>query len=242
MESARRGAPAYPARRAYPGRLIAVEGIDGSGKSTQVRLLLQWLLAGGHPAFLTAWNSSPLVHPALRRAKKAQALTPEVFSLMHAADLADRLDREVLPRLQAGFTILADRWVCTALARDGARGLPSRWVRRVYAFAPRPTLSLYFRVPVEEATARILAARARLKYYEAGLDLGLAADPATSFGLFQRRVAERYERLIRPERLVVVDGRGPIPVQQEHVRALVRAALAAPDGGAPAAAPGAARD
>jgi dTMP kinase len=228
----RRVTPGYPARRTYPGRLVAVEGVDGSGKSTQVRLLLQWLQAGGHPAFLTAWNSSPLVHPSLRRAKRAEALVPEVFCLMHAADLADRLDREVLPRLEAGFTVLADRWVCTALARDGARGLPARWVRQVYAFAPRPTLTLYFRVPVEEASARILAARQRLKYYEAGLDLGLAADPATSFLLFQRRVADRYERLVRRERLVVVDARDPIPVQQERVRALVGEVLAAPAGAA----------
>lgn len=221
----RPGAPAYPARRTYPGRLIAVEGIDGCGKSTQIRLLLQWLLAAGQPAYLTTWNSSALVHDALRSAKRDRTLTPAVFSLMHAADLADRLEREVVPRLRAGHIVLADRWVCTAFARDGARGLPDRWLRTVYAFAPRPAVAVYFRVPVEEAASRIFAARPKLKYYEAGLDLGLAQEAAASFDLFQRRVADRYESLVRRERLHVLDACEPVAVQQQRFRSLVRDVL-----------------
>lgn len=218
--------PSYPAPWSrYPGRLIAVEGIDGSGKSTQVRLLLQWLQARGYAAQLTTWNSAPLVHGALRRAKQVHGLTPATFSLMHAADLADRWERDVLPRLRAGYVVLADRWVCTALARDTARGCTDDWVRRVYAFAPRPHLSVYFRVPVDVAVRRIVASRPALKYYEAGLDLGLAVEPAVSFGLFQQRVSDAYEALIAPECLDVIDARQPVTAQQTRLRALVQRAL-----------------
>ncbi len=217
--------PAYPARFRHAGRLIAVEGIDGSGKSTQIRLLHQWLLAAGYPVHLTAWNSSPVVHGALRRGKRDQSLTPRTFSLMHAADLADRLEREILPRLRAGHIVLCDRWVCTALARDGARGLDPEWIRAVYAFAPRPRLTVYFRVPVQVAVQRILTGRPTLKHYEAGLDLGLAAEPETSFRLFQQRVLDRYESLTAPEGLSVIDALQPIALQQLRLRALVERAL-----------------
>lgn len=224
--AASRAQPLYPARPRFPGRLIAVEGIDGSGKSTQIRLLMQWLQSAGHPVHLTNWNSSPVVHGALRGAKRARALVPTTFCLMHAADLADRLERDIVPRLRAGGIVLADRWVCTALARDAARGLDPEWIRGVYAFAPRPRLTVYFRVPVEVALARLIASRAELKYHEAGLDLGLAPDAPTSFRLFQQRVVDRYEALVREERLAVVDAREPVAVQQLRLRELVGRALA----------------
>lgn len=217
----------YPARGRFPGRLIAVEGIDGSGKSTQVRLLLRWLEAAGLPVYLTTWNSSPIIHRALRRAKRDHTLLPATFSLMHAADLADRLEREILPRLRAGQVVLADRWAMTAFARDGARGCDPGWLRRVYAFAPRPHLTAYFRVPVDAAMARILAGRPAIRFYEAGLDLGLDTDPAASFRLFQQRVAERYEALVRSERMRAMDGLLPVAQQQMALRTLVARVLAA---------------
>jgi len=226
LSAAHPAAPrAYPARSRFRGRLIAVEGVDGSGKSTQIRLLLEWLRAAGHEVHLTAWNSSPLVHAALRDAKRARSLTPRTFCLMHAADLADRLEREIVPRLRAGHLVLADRWVCTALARDQAREVDPAWIRAVYAFAPRPRLGVYFRVPVDVAAGRILASRPELKYYEAGLDLDLAADPSASFRLFQQRVAHHYDRLVRSERLAVIDGMESVGAQQVRLRTLVAAAL-----------------
>ncbi len=218
-------APVYPASARYRGRLIAVEGIDGSGKSTQLRLLLRWLQAAGLPVHLTAWNSSPVVHEATRRAKRERSLQPLTFSLMHAADLADRLEREILPRLRAGHIVLADRWAATAFARDAARGCDPEWLRRLYAFAPRPHLAVYFRVPPDVAVARIQGGRPELRYYEAGMDLGLSPEPAESFRIFQRRVAEHYESLAAPERLRTIDGLGPVAVQQEAFRHLVRRTL-----------------
>lgn len=213
--------PSYPRPARYPGRLIVVEGIDGSGKSTQLRLLMQWLQARGHPVYLTAWNSSTLVHRTLKRAKRNMALTPTTFSLLHAADLAVRLERDILPRLRAGQVVLADRWVPTAFARDQARSLDAQWLRQAYAFAPKPHLAVYFRVPVDEAVSRILAGRHRLRYYEAGSDLQLDPDPQVSFRMFQRRVQLHYEAMVQAGELAVLDGLAPVAVQQAELRHLL---------------------
>ena len=115
-----------------PGKLFIVEGIDGSGKSTQLDLLHKWLVSEGHLVVFTEWNSSPLVRKTTARGKKEQLLTPLTFSLIHAADLADRMERQVIPALKAGAIVLADRYIYTAFARDGARGLNPKWVRKLY--------------------------------------------------------------------------------------------------------------
>ncbi|MGH8013706.1 MAG: dTMP kinase, partial [Candidatus Binataceae bacterium] len=156
----------------YPGRLIAVEGIDGSGKSTQLMLLDRWLRTRGYPVHFTEWNSSRLVRRAMRRGKKKNLLTPTTFSLLHAVDFADRMTYQILPPLKAGMIVLADRYVYTAFARDVARGVHPEYVRAVYNFALRPDLTLYFRVPIEISLERLLAGRAKLKYHEAGMDVG----------------------------------------------------------------------
>src|SRR5215510_4228779 len=189
----------------YPGKLIVVEGIDGSGKSTQLTLLYRWLLSRGYKAFFTEWNSSVLVRRSMRRGKKKDLLTPTTFSLLHAVDFADRLTYQIVPPLKAGMIVCADRYVYTAFTRDVARGVHRDWVRGVYSFAPRPDLALYFRVPIEISLARLLAGRTRLKYHEAGMDVGLASDPVESFRLFQSRVLDIYDRLSEQFGLKVVD-------------------------------------
>jgi dTMP kinase len=123
-------------------------------------------------------------------------LTPLTFSLIHAADLADRVEREVLPALKAGAIVLADRYIYTAFARDGARGIDAAWVRRVYSFAIRPTVAFYFDVPLDEALRRIMVGRPQLKWYEAGMDLGLSPDPYESFRLFQKRILSQYAQMV----------------------------------------------
>jgi dTMP kinase len=206
----------------YPGKLIVVEGIDGSGKSTQLSLLHRWLLSQGVKAFFTEWNSSQLVRRSMRRGKRKDMLTPTTFSLLHAVDFADRLTYKIIPPLKAGMVVLADRYVYTAFARDVARGVHPDWVRAVYRFAPRPDLALYFRVPIEVSLDRLLTGRAKLKYHEAGMDLGLSRDPAESFRLFQSRVLEGYDRLVSEFDLRVVDASGDIHAQQLTVRRMMR--------------------
>ena len=149
----------------YPGKLIVVEGIDGSGKSTQLNLLHRWLVSQGYKVFFTEWNSSALVRRAMRRGKKKDLLTPTTFSLLHALDFADRLNYKIVPPLKAGMIVLADRYAYTAFTRDVARGVHPEWVRAVYSFAPRPDLAFYFRVPIDVALARLLGGRAKLKYH-----------------------------------------------------------------------------
>jgi dTMP kinase len=209
----------------YPGKLIIVEGIDGSGKSTQLTLLHRWLLSRGVKAFFTEWNSSLLVRRSMRRGKKKDLLTPTTFSLLHAVDFADRLTYKIIPPLKAGMVVLADRYVYTAFARDTARGVHPDWVRNVYRFAPRPDLSLYFRVPIEVSLDRLLTGRAKLKYHEAGMDMGLSHDPAESFRLFQSRVLEVYDQLVQENDLRVVDATGDIHSQQLLVRRMARQVL-----------------
>ncbi|HVA84315.1 MAG TPA: thymidylate kinase [Candidatus Binataceae bacterium] len=202
----------------YPGRLIAVEGIDGSGKSTQLKLLERWLRARGYPVHFTEWNSSRLVRNSMRRGKRRNLLTPSTFSLLHAVDFADRFIYQILPPLRAGMIVLADRYVYTAFARDVARGVHPDWVRGVYRFAPRPDLTFFFRVPIDVSLERLLAGRAKLKYYEAGMDLGLSTDLVESFRLFQGRVLEIYDQLAQEFDLRVVDASHDIAGQQKVVR------------------------
>jgi dTMP kinase len=209
----------------HPGRLVTVEGIDGSGKSTQLLLLDRWLTARGYPVRFTEWNSSRLVRRAMRRGKKKDLLTPTTFSLLHAVDFADRLTYQIVPSLKAGMIVLADRYVYTAFSRDVARGVHPAWVRALYGFAPRPDLALYFRVPIDVSLERLLGGRAKLKYHEAGMDLGLARDPVESFRLFQSRVLDIYDQLTREFDLRVVDATGDIPTQQRVVRRLVQEVL-----------------
>jgi dTMP kinase len=209
----------------YPGKLIVVEGIDGSGKSTQLALLHRWLVSQGHKVFFTEWNSSVLVRRSMKRGKKKDLLTPTTFSLLHAVDFADRLTYNIIPPLKAGMIVLADRYVFTAFSRDVARGVDPQWVRAVYRFALRPDLSMYFRVPIDVALDRLLIGRAKLKYHEAGMDVGLSRDPKESFRIFQSRVLELYDETVREFDLRVINAVGNIDQQQMQVRRLTRRVL-----------------
>lgn len=209
----------------YPGRLITVEGIDGSGKSTQLMLLHRWLTEQGCRVHFTEWNSSRLVRRSMKRGKKKDLLTPTTFSLLHAVDFADRLTYHIMPPLKAGMIVLADRYVYTAFGRDVARGVHPEWVRALYSFAPRPDLTLYFRVPIDVSLERLLSGRAKLKYHEAGMDVGLAPDPVDSFRLFQGRVLSIYDQLTEEFGLQVIDATGDIPSQQKVFRRLVKSML-----------------
>jgi dTMP kinase len=201
-----------------PGCLVAVEGLDGSGKSTQLYLLHRWLQGLGCKVFLSEWNSSELVKGATRRGKKRQLLTPTTFSLVHATDFADRYERQIHPMLQAGYIVLCDRYLFTAYARDAVRGCERGWLRRLYGFARLPDLTFYFRLPLETALDRILRGRPQLKYFEAGLDLGLTTDIRESFRLFQGRIMEQYEKLAEEFDFQVLDAGGEVHEQQTQVR------------------------
>jgi dTMP kinase len=143
------------------------------------------------------------------------------FSLLHATDFADRLLYKIIPPLKAGMIVLADRYTYTAFARDATRGVDRQWVRELYSFSVRPDLALYFRVPIDVSLDRLLARRVKLKYYEAGMDMGWSANPAESFRIFQGKVLDEYDQLVDEFGMQVVDAAGSIMAQQRIVRRLV---------------------
>ena len=209
----------------HKGKLIVVEGIDGSGKSTQISLLSHWLRSQGYAVTFSEWNSSPLVRQATRRGKRKEMFTPTTFSLIHATDFADRLESYILPLVKAGAIVCADRYAYTAFARDVARGVDRNWVRNLYRFALRPNLSFYFRVPLDVALGRILGGRDAIKYYEAGMDLALSRDVEESFRIFQGRILDEYEAMISEMGFHVIDATLSIEEQQRQMRHIVMDAL-----------------
>ena len=205
----------------YRGKLIVVEGIDGSGKSTQISLLSHWLRSQGYAVTFSEWNSSPLVRQTTRRGKRKEMFTPTTFSLLHATDFADRLESYIIPLLKAGAIVSADRYAYTAFARDVARGVGRRWVRNLYRFAINPSLAFYFRVPLDVALGRILGGRDALKYYEAGMDLALARDVEESFRIFQGRILDEYEAMAQEVGFHIIDATQSIEAQQMRMREIV---------------------
>lgn len=209
----------------YEGKLIAVEGLDGSGKSTQLYLLKKWLELQNLKVFFTEWNSSVVVKSATSKAKKRQLLTPTTFSLIHATDFADRYERQILPLLKGGYLVLADRYVYTAYVRDVTRGCDMDWVRNLYDFAIKPDMTFYFNVPLEVALDRILSNRPKLKYFEAGMDMGLSSDLYESFRLFQGRIHQAYGSLSDELNFNVIDATQTIEHQQQLLRRVVSEAI-----------------
>ncbi|MBW8862491.1 MAG: thymidylate kinase, partial [Acidobacteria bacterium] len=156
-----------------------------------------------------------------KTAKKKNALTPMTFSLLHATDFDDRLLYKIIPPLKAGMIVLADRYAYTAFARDATRGVDRQWVRELYGFAVRPDLSLYFRVPIDVSVDRLLARRVKLKFYEAGMDMGWSSNPIESFRTFQGKVLDEYDQLVNEFGLEVIDAAGSITDQQRLVRNVI---------------------
>lgn len=214
----------------FKGKLIVVEGIDGSGKSTQIDLLHKWLQSQGKSVYFSEWNSSVLVRSTTKFGKRERMFTPTTFSLIQATDFADRWENFILPLLKAGVIVLADRYAFTGFARDVARGVDANWVRNLYSFAFQPDLVFYFQVPLETAVERILSSRAKIKYYEAGMDLGLSDRKSTSFRIFQQRILDNYESMIAEFNFQVINASQSVQKQQKQIRQIVNTLLAGWEG------------
>ena len=208
----------------FKGALICTADIDGSGKSTHIDLLYDWLKSKNADVILTRWNSSDLIANTTKKAKKKNMLSPRTFSLLHAVDFADRLEKVIIPALKAGFIVLADRYVYTAFARDVARDVDSIWVRNMYSFAIKPDLTVYFDVSAKVSLDRICSTR-QPKYYEAGMDLKLSNNPYKSSVLFQNRVIQEYKNMIVEFGLIQLDANDTIHSRQQYFRKLVMEVL-----------------
>lgn len=203
------------------GVLIAFEGPDGSGKTTQRKLFKSWLESEGHDVVTTKWNSSPLVKPLVKARKAARALSPEEFSLLHAADFRYRLENDILPALWAGKTVIADRYLFTALARDAARGLDLHWLLEAYSPLFWPDIVYYFSVSPETSGRRIAAERLP-NFYEAGQDITGIEDPLESYQQFISKVVRQYEYLALIFQFITVDAEQAIYHQHSKIRTLFK--------------------
>jgi dTMP kinase len=209
------------------GLLIAFEGPDGSGKTTQRKLLKRWLESQDHEVVSTRWASSALVKPMLKVRKKIRTLSVEEYSLLHAVDFRHRVETSILPALWSGKTVLADRYLFTALARDAARGLDLDWLLHAYSPLLWPDLVIYFSMTAEDSRRRIASTRAP-RFYEAGQDVTGIEDPLASYGRFIDRVVTEYNNLSVVFQFVTVDAGEAVYRQHTRVRELVEKAVRRP--------------
>jgi dTMP kinase len=199
------------------GSLIVIEGTDGVGRSTQIEQLIPWLEVQGYAVANTGWTRSPLLSETINEAKAGHELTVTTFSLLYAADFADRLENEIIPALRAGFIVVCDRYMYTAFARDAAMGADREWTRELFGFALVPDLVLYLRIDVENLIPRVLEGKG-MDYWESGMHLALGSDIFDSFQRYQSRLIREYNRLAREFRFLSVDARQPIDHIQGELR------------------------
>jgi dTMP kinase len=214
----------YVSLDGYPGKIIAIEGTDGVGRSTQIRLLREWLEVKGYGVIETGWTRSTLMQPTIDLAKASNTLNKLTFVLLYATDFADRLEKEIIPALKAGFIVLSDRYIFTALARAGVRGVDRAWLRELYGFAIKPDQVFYLKVDVDTLVRRVLEARG-LDFWESGMDMKLADDIYDSFRTYQRALLREYASMADEFGFRVLDSRRPVDDIQRDLRTQVEAFL-----------------
>jgi len=217
----------------YPGRIIALEGTDGVGRSTQIRLLREWLEVQGYGVIETGWTRSELMQPTIDLAKASNTLNKLTFQLLYATDFADRLEKEIIPALKAGFIVLSDRYIYTAMARAGVRGVDRTWIRSLYGFAIVPHLVFYLRIDEKTLIRRVLQSRG-MDYWESGMDMKLGDDIYESFRAYQRSLLKEYSSMADEYNFRVLDARRKIDVIQDELRRQIGSFLAEGDAAAKA--------
>jgi dTMP kinase len=218
-----RGVPYLPMDD-YPGKLIAVEGTDGVGRSIQIQLLREWLEVRGYGVIETGWTRSQLMQPTIELAKSSNTLNKLTFVLLYATDFADRLEKEIIPALKAGFIVLSDRYIFTALARAGVRGVDRQWLRNLYGFAIAPHMVFYLNVDVKTLIGRVLESGG-MDYWESGMDLKHGDDIYDSFRTYQNRLLKEYQSMADEFHFRVLDARRSVDRIQDELRKQVGAFL-----------------
>jgi dTMP kinase len=224
-----RGLP-YLHVEGYPGKIIAIEGTDGVGRSTQISLLREWLEVQGYGVIETGWTRSELMQPTIDLAKSSNTLNKLTFVLLYATDFADRLEKEIAPALKAGFVVLADRYIFTALARAAVRNVDRAWLRSLYGFAIIPDLVFYLKLDADTLTRRVLQ-KGGMDFWESGMDLKLGDDIYDNFRAYQGKLLREYNNLAEEFYFRVLDARQSIDAIQTELRRQVGAFLAAPEPG-----------
>ena len=208
----------------YPGWLVVVEGVDGSGRATHLELLELWLKVQGYAVLRSDWNSSKLVARTIRDARKQHSLTPLTYSVLHATDVAARQESDIIPALKAGFVVLVDRYIFTAIARDTARGVDRDWIYNLYSFAIKPDIAVYLRIPTNLSLERIRNMAGEVSIEEAEESASVRS-AMQSFVEFQDRVIQEYDRLRDQFGMVPVDAARPVQAIQVDIREHVEKAI-----------------
>ena len=207
------------------GKLIVIEGADGSGRSTQIAELVHWLETSGRPTVQVGLKRSTLVSEELEKAHNGNVLSRTTLSLFYATDFADQLENIILPALKAGFIVLADRYIYTLMARDMVRGMDEQWLKNLYGIAPVPDAVFYLSVEPEELIQRNLAKTATLDYWESGMDLGLARDVFDSFLKYQAAMGEAFRLLQKNYKFEFLDANRPVNAVNKELRKKISAIL-----------------
>ena len=195
----------YKSKHGYEGLLIVIEGTDGSGKSTQIERLKRWIEDQSFGVMVSEWKTSKFIADAINDAKDRNLLNATTFSLLYAADFADRLEQVIIPALKAGFVVILDRYIYTAYARDVVRGHNIEWLKNLYDYAPEPDMVFYLDVPVEILLKRIIGTTG-LDYWESGRDIGLSSDFYKSFQIYQGKCLDEYQKMIKEYGFISIDG------------------------------------
>lgn len=211
------------------GKLIVVEGADGSGRSTQIARLVDWLETGGHPTVQVGLKRSTLVSKELEEAQQGNILSRTTLSLFYATDFADQLENIIIPALKAGFIVLADRYIYTLMARDMVRGMDEAWLKNLYGIAVKPDAVFYLSVQPQELVQRNLAKNATLDYWESGMDLGLSRDVFDSFLKYQTSMQSAFKKLQKTYGFTIIDGNRPTGSITKDLRKKIRAVLSEKD-------------
>lgn len=227
MENARQyfgeGLP-YQNLNELKGKLIAIEGTDGVGRSTHIEMLQEWLEVQGYGVITTGWTRSNLMSKAIEVAKQGNILDRWSFSLLYATDFADRLEHQIIPALRSGFIVLADRYIYTAFARDVVRSGDRSWIRDVFGFAVVPDLVCYLRIDVDTLALRVIETKG-MNFWESGMDLKLGGDLYDSFKKYQGLLIEEFDKMAEEFKFEVVDARKPPEEIQEALRSKIEPLL-----------------
>lgn len=209
------------------GKLIVVEGADGSGRSTQIEMLVDWLEGAGHATVQVGLKRSTLVSEELEQAQKGNILSRTTLCLFYATDFADQLENIIIPALRAGCMVLADRYIYTLMARDMVRGMDEAWVKNLYSIALVPDAVFYLKIPAEDLVQRNFAKNSKLDYWESGMDLGLSRDMFDSFLKYQSMMSDTFQKLQETYGFTIVDGHRSVDEIQADLQSKVEKVLSA---------------
>ncbi len=211
-------------KHGHSGLLVVIEGTDGVGKSTQVNLLKNYIENECYGCMSSEWKTSRLISNVINEAKDKNLLNTTTFSLLYAADYADRLENNIIPALKAGFVVILDRYIYTAYVRDSVRGHDINWVKNLYNYAPEPDLVFYLDVSVDVLLKRIIGSTG-LDFYESGRDIGLSTDIYNSFEIYQKRCIEEYKKLQKEYNFITINGELPKEEIHKQIKTKIKEVL-----------------